>query len=80
MERYKLSIWVLGENLCRSCQKERVIWTFFYFFLFVWFPGDEEFSLSFIVELGSSKLTVVSFHDYFTGIFEPKILSPLVDF
>jgi len=44
------------------------------FFLFVWFRGDEEFSLSFIVELGSSKLTVLSFHDYFTGIFEPKIL------
>lgn len=42
--------------------------------------GDEEFSLSIIVELGSFKLTVLSFHDYFTGIFEPKILSSLVDF
>lgn len=47
-------------------------------FLFLWFPEDEV--LYFIFELGSFKWTLLSFHDYFTGIFEPKILSALVDF
>jgi len=41
MERYMLSLWVLGEKLWRSCQKERVICIFFFICVV---PGDEEFS------------------------------------